>query len=60
MLDYPLVQQIGDIMLKEEDKIIVQKVIEILEKIEFPEKLHEHPKYKNVKHSIEHLKFSLE
>ncbi len=47
-------------MLKEEDKIIIRKVIEVLEKIEFPEKIHEHPKYKNTKHAIDHLKYSLE
>ncbi|KKK53636.1 hypothetical protein LCGC14_3092790 [marine sediment metagenome] len=47
-------------MLKEEDKIIIRKVIEVLEKIEFPEELYKYPKYKNTKHAIDHLKYSLE
>lgn len=47
-------------MLKDEDKILIQEVIKILEGIEFPEDLNKSPKYKNVKHSIDHLKNSLE
>lgn len=45
-------------MLKKEDKITIEKIIIILEKIEFPKKLDK--EYKNIVHAVMHLKIALE